>query len=228
MTMHCSRGNDARRWGLATLSGAAVLGTLATGSQAQVRTQSCVDPVLKAEQDHDIPPGLLLAMALVESGTNGEPNALALNVNGRQVTAHNETEAVSRLRASTTKGNQRTNATVGCMQLSVGHHLRRFSTLESMIDPARNATYGAGYLRQHHDELGSWSAAVQRFQGGSARQRIAYQCRVHSALVGLDPVSAKLIEDPRCRSLQTTPVRVAERVQMLFLEDVPAAVAAVP
>jgi hypothetical protein len=171
---------------------------------------------LKAEQANEIPPGLLLAMSIVESATNGDPYPYAMNVRGRAIYAPNAEDGAKRL--VDRRGRVATPAAVGCLQLSVQHHRVKFGSVREMLDPQANAEYGAAYLKRHFNELGTWSAAVQRYQGGSAAQRRAYQCKVLDVLVQLDPVSAEQIADPRCRAV-TPPTRVSERVQREFLDN---------
>jgi hypothetical protein len=199
---------------LAILAG--TVAVLATAGMGEARAQSCVEPVLKAEQAHEIPPGLLLAVSIVESATNGDPYPYAMNVRGRAIYAPNPDDGAKRL--VDRRGRITAPAAVGCLQLSVQHHRVKFGSVREMLDPQANAEYGAGYLKRHFEELGSWSAAVQRYQGGSPSARRTYQCKVLDVLQQLDPVSAEHIADPRCRAV-TPATRVSERVQREFLDN---------
>ena len=46
---------------------------------------SCTEHVLEAEQELSIPRGLLLSIALVESGQDGSPQPFAMNLDGKTV-----------------------------------------------------------------------------------------------------------------------------------------------
>jgi len=211
-----------RQSALGIAFGTTALAAMVAGAPA-ANAQSCVEPALKAEQDHDLPPGLLLAMALVESGSQGEPYAYAMNVNGRAVYPRSADEATRQL--VDRRGRLRAFATVGCVQLSVKHHRGKFDSVESMLDPWANTAYAAAYLRQHYDEQKSWAAAVQRYQGGTPAQRLEYQCKIHSVLQKLDPVSAEQLASSRCRGT-TSKVVIAEHVQREFLENLDSLMAA--
>jgi len=187
----------------------------ATVPQA-ARAESCTEAVLEAEAANGVPPGLLLAMSLVESGHGGEPHAYAMNVGGRTVYASSPRDGERRVVDA--RGRLRTQAFVGCLQLSVRYHRRHFASVAAMLDPWENAAYGAAYLRSHHEAFGDWGLAVERYQGGTPRQRIAYRCRIWRALERLDPVSAQAIASPRCDEGRT--VAISGDVNRAFLDNI--------
>ncbi len=207
---------DVRRAAARVAILAGTVAAIATVGSGGAKAQSCVEPVLKAEQAHEIPPGLLLAVSIVESATNGDPYPYAMNVRGRAIYAPNPDDGAKRL--VDRRGRLAAPAAVGCLQLSVQHHRVKFGSVREMLDPHANAEYGAAYLKRHFEDLGSWSAAVQRYHGGSAAARRTYQCKVLDVLRQLDPVSAEHIADPRCRAV-APPTRVSERVQQEFLDN---------
>jgi hypothetical protein len=129
---------------------------------------SCTQHVLEAEQELSIPRGLLLSIALVESGQDGSPQPFAMNLDGKTVYSDNANEAKNHLLDK--KGRMRQNATVGCMQLSVQHHRENFRPVERILDPAANVWYAARLLKRLRADSGSWSAAVARYNGGSRSQ----------------------------------------------------------
>src|SRR4051794_16746412 len=116
---------------------------------------SCTEHVLEAERELSIPRGLLLSIALVESGQDGSPQPFAMNLDGKSVYSENADEAKSHLLDS--KGRVRQNATVGCMQLSVQHHRSNFRPVERILDPAANVWYAARYLKRLRADSGSWN-----------------------------------------------------------------------
>ncbi|UEM22974.1 transglycosylase SLT domain-containing protein [Skermanella mucosa] len=157
---------------------------------------SCTEHVLEAEQELGIPRGLLLSIALVESGQDGRPQPFAMNINGKAIYSETADEARSHLLDS--QGRVRPNATVGCMQLSVQHHRANFRPVERILDPSANVWYAARYLKRLRADSGSWNVAVARYNGGSRSQQRDYTCKIHQHLESLDLNSAALLEGARC------------------------------
>jgi len=170
--------------------------TAFTARPATAAPDGCVGHAVDAEQKLNIPPGMLLAIALVESGTDGTPNPYAVSANGRAITAHSTQDAARHLRDRS--GKLRSNTYVGCMQLSVQVHKGQFQPLESIVDPRENVWYAGRLLVRLHGEEGSWKAAIARYNGTTPRRAQAYVCKIWQNLTELDPGSAKLIESPKC------------------------------
>ncbi len=157
---------------------------------------SCTEHVLEAEQELSIPRGLLLSIALVESGQDGSPQPFAMNLDGKTVYSDSASEAKAHLLDK--QGRVRQNATVGCMQLSVQHHRANFRPVERILDPSANVWYAARYLKRLRADSGSWSVAVARYNGGSRSQQRDYTCKIYQHLESLDKNSASLLEGTRC------------------------------
>jgi hypothetical protein len=187
---------------------------LASGTDCQTYTSV-------VERQLNIPNGLLLAIALVESGVDGVPQPNALSFGLRSLVAHSPEDAVRRIQGR--NGQLRNDAFVGCMQLSVKHHHAAFHKLESMMDPRDNIRYAGHYLVELRQQTGSWSRAVARYQGGPQRQAHRYTCRVWNHLAELDWNSAKTLEPRRCGEM--SPPEIAPRTRRAFQQ---AQVAAAP
>lgn len=157
---------------------------------------SCVTHAVDAERKLNIPPGLLVAIALVESGQDGAPSPFAMSVQGRPIYARNAKEAARYLKDG--KGQLKPNVYVGCMQLSLASHRGQFQPIESIVDPRENVLYAARLLVHLHGEAGSWKTALARYNGSSSGRAHAYVCKVWQHLSELDAKSAKLLESPRC------------------------------
>lgn len=185
--------------------------------------QSMDRPALAAENDcHTntsvverqlhIPNGLLLAIALVESGVDGVPQPNALSFGLRSLVAHSRADAVRKLQAG--KGHVRNDAFVGCMQLSVRHHKAAFNSLDKMMDPKANIWYAGRMLVRLRSEAGNWAGAVARYQGGSQRQSHHYVCRVWNHLAELDWNSAKTLGPRACGEM--SPPEIAPKTRRAF------------
>jgi hypothetical protein len=169
---------------------------LSTAQSGTSQAASCTEHVLEAEQELSIPRGLLLSIALVESGQDGSPQPFAMNLDGKTVYSDSVSEAKAHLLDK--QGRVRQNATVGCMQLSVQHHRANFRPVERILDPSANVWYAARYLKRLRADSGSWSVAVARYNGGSRSQQREYTCKIYQHLESLDRNTASLLAGNRC------------------------------
>jgi len=172
----------------------------------------CSVHLMKVEQRLHIPSGLLLAISLVESGMDGEPQPYAISVGIRSYVANGPGAAIHFLRDR--NGNLRRDVFVGCMQISLRDHYEHFKPVERIVDPEANVWYAGKHLVALHGQFGSWSAAVAHYQGGSPRQASAYVCRVWNRLAELDWKSAHTIELPQCHKTETA--EIAPRTRRAF------------
>jgi soluble lytic murein transglycosylase-like protein len=156
----------------------------------------CTSSIQEAERNHRIPPGLLQAMALLESGVNGQPYPWAISLSGRVVYAKSQDAAQKLLGERHASG--RKNLYAGCLQLSVKYHRANFGSISDMLTPQRNVSYAARYLAGHYEDYGDWPAAVRRYNGGNPRQAAAYYCRVWRILGEIKPETAREIDNGRC------------------------------
>ncbi len=161
------------------------------------RGESCLEHIGAAETQLGIPKGLVLSISLVESALNGAPYPYAMNVRGRTIYDRSARAAARHLRDRAGRLNR--HIFVGCMQLSLTYHHQAFQPVERIIAPHDNVWYGAQYLRRLHGRVGSWTRALQRYQGGTRRQQSAYVCKVWNYLVRLNPDSARLLDAGHCR-----------------------------
>jgi len=184
--------------------------------QAQSSLNDCQSHVLETEQKLDIPRGLLLSIALVESGYNGEALPYTLTSGSHTRFARSESDAAQQLRDG--RGRLRSNLFVGCMQLSLRHHSAHFKPVEKIVDPKANVWYAGNYLVRLHGERGNWATAVARYNGGSRRQSAAYVCKVWSRLVQLDRDSAQTLRPSGCANSSIRTADVAPRTRRAFHE----------
>jgi hypothetical protein len=164
---------------------AAVAAPAADRTDASPRT-ACLEAARDAERRHGLPEGLLVGIALNESGLH----AHALNIRGRAYFPNERAEAVRLLRASGGR------AMAGCVQVNAGVHAR--GGQDWPLDPRRATDWAATYLRQHYETYGDWGMAVVRWHGGSPRSLTRLVCRVRSKMDVVAPQS-DLFRD-RCGS----------------------------
>lgn len=138
---------------------------------------ACLEAAREAERRHGLPEGLLVGIALNESGLH----AHALNIRGRAFFPSDRAEAVRLLRASGGR------AMAGCMQVNAGVHAR--GGQDWPLDPWQATDWAANYLRQHYETYGDWGMAVVRWHGGSPRMTTRLVCRVRSKIDVVAPDS---------------------------------------
>lgn len=178
--------------------------TILVAPQAEARTsdaQLCARAIERAEADAALPPGLLAAVAVSESGKYDRAQRGAApwpwTVNnagdGRYFASKAEAMAhVDRLRAS----GQR-NIDVGCMQINLMHHPDAFASLDDAFEPARNVAYGADFLGRLRDETLSWTRAVERYHTADPERGRAYREKVYERWQEARGGQPPTVEHPR-------------------------------
>lgn len=188
------------------------------------KADECTDLTIEAERKYELPAGLLLSIALVESGMDGKPQPYALNLQGKPLIAQTISEARTHLRDSA--GRLRKNTMVGCMQISLSHHKDQFKPVDRILDPRANVFYAARYLKRLHAETGSWTRAVARYQGGTRQQRMSYLCRVHDNLVSLHAGGVQQLDAAYC-AYSGDPPSIAPETRRKFRKSQIASVEAI-
>ncbi len=149
---------------------------------------ACLDAAREAEREHGLPEGLLVGIALNESGLH----AHALNIGGRAYYPDTKAEAMRLIRASGGR------AMAGCVQVNVAVHAR--GGQDWPLDPYKATEWAANYLRQHYETYGDWSMALVRWHGGTPGMTTRLVCRVRSKIDVVAPDSSLFSE--RCRGTQ--------------------------
>ncbi|MCH4090057.1 transglycosylase SLT domain-containing protein [Acetobacter sp.] len=135
-------------------------------SQAQASPDmSCDRAAALVENSLDIPQGLLVAIARVES--NNQP--LAVNVNGLSVSFSRQDLAVDAVKTMLKSGafGSRPHVDIGCFQINLGWHSDAFPSIEAGFDPVTNGLAAGLFLRNIHARTGSWHEAVARYHAAS-------------------------------------------------------------
>lgn len=136
----------------------------------------------RMERTEDIPPGLLQAVALAESGRahpiHGDARPWPWTVRSGPDSFYLPSKelALHKVRELIAAG--RSNIDVGCMQINLGHHPTAFTSLDEAFDPLRNVAYGARFLTQLRVETRSWAKATGRYHSADADRGHAYRARV--------------------------------------------------
>ncbi|MCV0381274.1 lytic transglycosylase domain-containing protein [Nitratireductor sp.] len=157
------------------------LAALTAGAQAA--TNACESEILRAAERYHVPPGILYAVGLTETGVKGSLQPHALNIEGKAVFARSTSEAIRTFEKARREGRKLID--LGCMQINHHYHGDQFRNLNAMLDPRQNVDYAARFLVQLKKRHGSWSMAVARYHAGPdndpAQKR--YVCRVITNMV---------------------------------------------
>jgi hypothetical protein len=145
---------------------------------------ACLAAARRAEQIHGLPDGLMVAIALSESGLH----AHALNIGGRAFFPESPAEARAMLAAA--PGGSSVMA--GCVQVNARVHARN---ADWPLDAERAADWAGGLLRRWHTETGSWTTALARWHGGSPASTRRVVCRVRAKLEVTAPGSPVLADE---------------------------------
>ncbi|MBL6458512.1 transglycosylase [Belnapia sp. T6] len=156
---------------------------------------ACLAAARRAEAVHGLPSGLLVAVALSESGLH----AHALSIGGR---AHYP-ETLVAARQLLAAAPARHTVMAGCVQVNARVHARNS---DWPLDPVRATDWAGGILRRWYTETGSWEEAIRRWHGGGSASASRVVCRVRAKLEVTAPGSALLRGQP-CRESETLQAR---------------------
>ena len=159
---------------------------------------SCDAAINSAESEARLPPGIMSAIAEVESGRLDAKGALhpwpwTINAEGQGQFFPTKAAAIAAVRALQAKGVR--SIDVGCMQVNLMHHPHAFTSLDEAFDPAANATYAARFLNTLYAASGSWLQAVAAYHSqtpaiGAAYERLVIARWQGREWAGWQPLSA--------------------------------------
>jgi len=167
-------------WGLAL--GAALVPAVGQAAGVVPDGEACLEAAARLEREVGTAPGLLAAIAMVESGYRPQAGAphrpwpWTINADGQAYYFGSRAEAIAAVQRLMGQG--MTNIDIGCMQVSLHWHNTQFTTLEEIFDPATNVAYAARYLSDLRAVHGSWQAAAGRYHSGDPARQAAYLRKV--------------------------------------------------
>lgn len=179
MFKHSPIGLLGRRLALPFLAAALLL----PGPAASALPDVCGALAQQAERAQGIPPGLMHAVALAESGrwlehertTQAWPWTVTSSRDSFQLPSM--AAALQKVRQLQAMG--RSNIDVGCMQVNLGYHGHAFASLAAALEPATNVDYAARFLKRLREETRSWDRATARYHSNDPARGKAYRDRVY-------------------------------------------------
>ena len=145
---------------------------VALATKAYSVQSDCRSYISKIESQYKIPKGLLLAIAKTESGCR----PWAVRAAGRGHQFSNMISAVKYV--NNMRGRGFRNISVGCMQIDVSSHIRKFSGTSDILTPSRNIDYAGKLLSQAYSQSGSWEASLRKYHSGSFHRGYKYVKKV--------------------------------------------------
>jgi hypothetical protein len=169
----------ARRLGLVIL---ALMLTSAARPGAVHEGERCTRAIQAAERAYDLPAGLLMAVALTETGRRiGDvvtPWPWSINAAGEGAWLDGRGAALAHTRELQARGVE--SIDVGCMQVNLRWHEAAFDSLEAAFDPRANVAYAARHLRELRAASRDWLEAAGRYHSTDPLRARAYLRRVNA------------------------------------------------
>ncbi len=186
--------------GLVAAAGSALAGEPLPGFTPPLPPPSCDGAIAAAQAAEHIPPGLLAAIGVVESGRLNPATRLwgawpwTIDVGGTGQFFASKEAAVAAVAALQAKGVQ--SIDVGCLQVNLSYHPHAFANLDEAFDPATNAAYGARFLRTLFHMTGDWTDAAADYHSQEAAEGLPYARQVMIAWGHPELAPAGLPEPP--------------------------------
>ncbi len=145
----------------------------------------CANTIRRIEAQGRFPPGLMQAIALVESGRSDAATGAkfawpwTVHAEGRGRYFASKAAAVKAVRKLQARGVS--NIDVGCMQVNLYYHGDQFDSIEAALDPAQNAAYAARFLQRLYGDKGSWNKAVALYHSSTPKLNRPYRAKVYRA-----------------------------------------------
>jgi hypothetical protein len=148
-------------------------------------THLCRAAVAVVEREAGTPPGLLAAIARVESGKRDaatgavNPWPWTINAEGRGSLFPTKAAAIAAVRELQAQGVR--SIDIGCMQINQLHHPNAFPNLDVAFDPLANARYGARFLAELQSTRNDWMAAAGAYHSQTPERAEPYKGMVAQA-----------------------------------------------
>ena len=145
-------------------------------------SQACAAQTSRYETALGIPPQLLHAISIVESGRwDAARRAIiawpwTVSSGGRGQFFPTKAQAIAQVRRLRAKGIR--NIDVGCMQVNLSYHPNAFASLDAAFTPATNVAYAARFLKALYSTTDQWALAASYYHSQTPSLAAAYRRRL--------------------------------------------------
>lgn len=142
----------------------------------------CLGAIAEAGPRHGLPPGLLAAVARIETGrplpVTGDRQPWPWSVNADGVGLFFDTRAQAAAEAARRLAHGARYVDIGCMQVDLRMHPDAFPTLADAFNPASNTEYAARLLASLHAAGHGWPVAAGLYHSATPGLLEPYQAKV--------------------------------------------------
>jgi len=160
---------------------------LPTTAPAKGEAGYCNAAAIAAANNTAMPPDVLLALTLVETGRNRDglfkPWPWTVNMEGKGYWFDTRDEAVEFVTKSYATGAR--SFDIGCFQINHRWHGDAFTSFEQMFEPLDNAAYAAKFMTSLYKEGGSWSWAAGAYHSRTTALASKYRTRFNRIIATL-------------------------------------------
>ncbi len=128
--------------------------------------------ISEKESENGIPNGILSSIAAVES----QYRPYAINAKNKPYNFDSKEKAVRFIEDSVSC--KCTNISVGCLQIHYKTHHSKFSSIDSMLTPENNISYGAKLLKSLYMKHRSWEKAIKFYHTSKSKYNRVYYAKV--------------------------------------------------
>ena len=151
----------------------------------------CETAITSAEYANRLPPRLLAAISLTETGrvepASGRvrPWPWTINANGEGQVFETRQAAILAVKALQVRGVL--SIDVGCLQVNLMYHPDAFTSLDQAFDPRANASYAARFLNSLYAGTKGWTTAIAAYHSETPALGAPYRILVMARWQNGDP-----------------------------------------
>ncbi len=161
----------------------------------------CAQATQTVESRNKLPHKILLSISLAESGRRDDLNKSVVawpwtvTSGSREWYLDSKELAIEQTRTLLRTGIR--NIDVGCMQINLRYHGKKFKNIYEIFDPLKNVSYAAEYLKKMRKNTPDWMTAVGNYHSTTPEFHNRYRLRV-----------AEIWENQRGTNRSSTPYNV--------------------
>jgi hypothetical protein len=146
----------------------------------------CETVIQEAQSRYRLPPGMLFAIGLVESGRADpathrvRPWPWSVQADGQSRYFASRAEAVTWVLDARATGVA--SIDIGCMQINLLYHPQAFASVDAAFDPGANVDYAARFLVRLYADAGDWPAAIGFYHSRTPSLGLPYQRVVQQSI----------------------------------------------